>query len=117
MSISHKKSFSVDFGSTLGVLDLSSTFLAGLFSQRITAWTLQYSSVQKGGREEVKSLYLHCVLQKKLFLVIFSSFLGVPLPLKILQTCPFMEPINHSSPNDDDMSTRTDWSWFGFSHD
>ena len=71
MSISHKKSFSVDFSPTLGLLELCSTFLAGPFSQRITAWTLQYNSVQKGGCEEVKSLYLHCVLQKK---TVFGHF-------------------------------------------
>ena len=60
-----KKRFSVDFGSTLGVLDLRSTFLAGPFSQRITAWTLQNKRVPKGGREDVKSLHLQYVLQKK----------------------------------------------------
>ena len=84
MSISYKNTFSVNFGSILGVLDLRSIFLAGPFSQGITAWTLQFNSVWKRRPRGVKGLHLKYILPKNLFFGAFRLLFESPTAPDIL---------------------------------
>ena len=118
MSISHKKNI---FQSILALF-------WGSWTSIVYSWLVHFPKESPPGlsniiaikREAVRrsKVAIYSALYKKnLFLVNFSSFFGVPAPRKVCQTCPFLDPINHSSPNNDDISIRAYWRWFGFSHD